>query len=1141
MTGGSERLGEVLAVFAGAGVELDRHSLLDALWLAGRLPTGQDTAPLARALCAGHEAADAEEPADPPPPVPDDGAVTEAEPPDVLPLDDLGGDLHAAPAPATAPRPRRPEHPLPPKNSAAVPLRVPENKALLGELGIGRALRPLRQRRAHTRLEEFDEAATAAALAESGLPDVVLRPGHERWLDLALVVDDGMSMLLWRRLAVEWRTMMQRIGAFRVVRVHGLDTRGPDAPLLRGRPFDPDTTSLPPAVLADPSGQTLVLLLSDGMGAAWRDGRMHRVLGRWAANGPVAVLHALPRRLWGGSGIRADRWRVTTRRRGAAGGSWTVSDPVLPAELAPFNGLPVPVLEASAGPVSVWSRLLASTGGTVQLPLLHAPAGRAAVPLGDDPEGVRRFRDAASPEAYRLAAHIAAVAPVSVPVMRLVQSAVPWSANTAHLAEVFLGGLMQPVEAPVAGPLRDQHRIFDFSEGAKSALLDAVSTPELLRTGRHIGRRLEQLAGRSPDFPAWLAHPDGMDRLPTGSRAFTSVERRLMARLGASVQVAPPDEDDTEFAGPDGWRPLTARDPRRLGPYTLHGRQPGARSLVYLGRDRHGNEAALRVIRPGAPDEAQAMLATEAEALGRMAGQYAPRLLGTGVHDDPPWIAMQLYRPSGQDEGGPPPQLSSILRPDAASHLRRDTLLSIAYGWHLASAVNLCHLKGLVLPELTPQSVHVVGRSLMLTGLGRCGIDGRFRARGAEAVPTMADNVESLGQILRRLGDKHRAPQSAEGGDMALWQGDTWRPLRDIVTACLSEDPRQRPTAGEVAEGFARYVPLATELRAGDGAASGGAGDGDGASGAARFSFRPGPQIPLDDGSAEPAEEAAQPLRGGGLAPRLGLRRAAGPEQQRKWEMIRARLGFSYRATVVGVDADVGRSTVTIALGSLLAAARGGRVIAVDAGYAVGELAGRLNLGGSAGLRRDLLRALPSVGYEDVLRHTLDAPSGLRALTHGLGRTTPVAVFDEEYRRLMELLSRHFSVVLADWAYLRTETVTDTALAVTDRLVVVARMTERGLDQTRLLLAHLARRGYRALAERAVLVVTGLSGPDRPLRRDEFVEGFRDHSGGLVFIPFDYRLDSQRDIDITRLRSKTYEAFVDLAALLAEDFPGHAP
>ncbi|MBP8538679.1 hypothetical protein GWI24_37590, partial [Streptomyces sp. MK37H] len=181
-----------------------------------------------------------------------------------------------------------------------MPLRVPEDKALHQELSIGRALRPLKQHRPNPLKREFDEAATATALAETGLPDVVTRPARERWLDLALVIDDGMSMLLWRRLAVELRTVLQRSGAFRVVRVLGLHTRGGGAPALRARPYAPEAPLLPTTALSDPSGHTLVLVVSDGVGAAWRDGRMGQVLARWAGLGPTAVVHALPPRLWEG-------------------------------------------------------------------------------------------------------------------------------------------------------------------------------------------------------------------------------------------------------------------------------------------------------------------------------------------------------------------------------------------------------------------------------------------------------------------------------------------------------------------------------------------------------------------------------------------------------------------------------------------------------------------------------------------------------------------------------------------------------------------------------------------------------------------------------------------------------------------------
>ncbi|WP_369360367.1 SAV_2336 N-terminal domain-related protein [Streptomyces sp. cg2] len=1145
--GRAGRIGAARAVFTAAGVELDRHALLDALWLATHLPAGQDSAPVARALGPTAPRAAAGAANEPPPPAaqlapPRAADAPEGAPRDILPLDRLGGDLHAAPAPAAPRRRTVRKAPPPAPSGAALPVRAPEAKALAGELRIGRALRPLRQRRATTRFQEFDEAATAAALAESGLPDVVLRPGQERWLDLVLLVDDGVSMLLWRRLAVEWRGMMQRVGAFRTVRVHGLDTRGPDAPVLRGRPFDPDAGTLSPSVLADPSGRTLVLLLSDGMGAAWRDGRLHRLLARWSAQGPVAVLHALPPRLWQGSGIRAGRWLVTTRRRGAAGASWSINDPVLPAELAPFRGLPVPVLESSAGPVAAWARLLASAGGTMELPLLEGPVGRAAGPPAEDgTDGVRRFRAAASPEAYRLAAHLAAVSPASVPVMRLVQRAV--EADTAHLAEVFLGGLMRPAPAPVAGPLRDQHRIFDFPDAVRSALLDAVATPELLRTGREIGHRLNQLAGRSPDFPAWLAHPDGMDRLPAGSRAFSSVERRLMARLGASFATVPEEDDGTEPVGPDGWRPLSARDPRRLGRYTLHGRRLGTRSVVYLGRNARGEEAALRVVRPDVPpDEARALLATEAVALRRLGGQYAPWLLEADPDGEPPYLAMRIYAPSDDPDAGPPPQLGALLRPEHGSRLRRDTLLSIAYGWHLAAAVRLCHLQGLVLPELTERSVHVVGRTLMLTGLGRCVVDGEFRARGAEAVPTMADNVRSLGEILRRLGDKHRAPLTAGGGDMALWQGDTWRPLREIVLDCLSEDPAARPTAGQVAECFARYVPMAAELRDDRGSGAGTAAPPAPAAEDAVPDASDGTvPLPLDPQSQARWAEAlrsARPM----VRRRFLFRLAERDADERKLAAIRTPLTYCHRTTVVGVDSAVGRPTVTVALGALLADARGGGVIALDAGHGVGALDRRLHLDGYPEARSDLLSALPTIlEYEEVLPFTVNGPSGLRALLRPFRGTTSAVAYEVEYRRTLDLLGRHFPVVLADRAALRSEPLPDTVLALSSRLIVVARRIGTDLDRAGQLLADLRNRGYAALADRAILAVTDLRGPDRPLWDERILERFGDHPGGLVLVPYDSRLDDREydgkdGISLSRMRSRTYQAFQDLAALVAEDF-----
>ncbi|WP_344318060.1 SAV_2336 N-terminal domain-related protein, partial [Streptomyces javensis] len=714
----------------------------------------------------------------------------------------------------------------------ALPLRVPEDKALHQELSIGRALRPLKQHRPNPLKREFDEAATATALAETGLPDVVTRPARERWLDLALVIDDGMSMLLWRRLAVELRTVLQRSGAFRVVRVLGLHTRGGGAPALRTRPYAPEAPLLPTTALSDPSGHTLVLVVSDGVGAAWRDGRMGQVLARWAGLGPTAVVHALPPRLWEGSGIRTRRWQVRTRRPGSANADWTVADPVLPAALARFAGVPVPVLEPDAGPLADWARLIASASGTAVLPLLvpprevpredpheaphdgphdglrtataaTVPGPTAAAPAPADELGrVQRFRDAASPEAYRLAAHLAAVAPLPVPVMRMVQKAVDGRTDTGRLAEVFLGGLMRPVEPPAsagADPLPPEHRPFTFTDAAQRALLGAVPLAELVATSRLIGRRLEQLAGRSPDFPAWLADPRGSDRLPPGARPFSTVERRLAARLGAPPR---PSVITTPTAAVR-WRPLASRDPRLLGPYRLLRAGPrGARVVPYLGEDAYGEEAVVTVVPEYPAPQAAAVLGVQAEALRRMDGRHAPRLLREGLDEDVPWVAEEVFLGH---------RLHDVLF-ERAGQWDGHTALAIAR--RIADAVRVCAAEGMAHGDLTISTVHIAGEDIFVTGWSSARIDGvPSPTTLGSGPPTPEENVGGLGDILLCLGGGGRLyAYGRDVYDMPRWSGDAWQPVRDMVMACLER--QGRPTAAQVWEFLSDFQPDAAPPRA---------------------------------------------------------------------------------------------------------------------------------------------------------------------------------------------------------------------------------------------------------------------------------------------------------------------------------------
>ncbi|MER7788412.1 SAV_2336 N-terminal domain-related protein [Streptomyces sp. NPDC097640] len=817
------QLDDALAILADSGAELSQEQLLDALWLATRLPAGAAGAagaPLERARTAAGAVPTTPPPgpAAPPPPrqsaptvpsptsqqTPPQQTPSQQAPPQQTPSRQSGpadgtsglyGAIEASPAPGAPP---------PPTARRALPLRVPEAKALRAELPIGRALRPLKQHRPNPLKREVDEVATATALAETGLPDVVTRPARERWLDLALVVDDGMSMLLWRRLAVELRTLLQRAGAFRVVRVLGLHTRGGDAPVLRAKPYVPEAPVLPVTAVSDPSGHTLVLVLSDGVGAAWRDGRMTAVLERWAGHGPTAVMHALPPRLWEGTGIRAQRWQVRTRRPGSPGADWTVTDPVLPPELARFDSVPVPVLEPDAGPLADWARLIASASGTAVLPLLAPPRPRrpAVAPSGpaspgDDLSRLLRYREAASPEAYRLAAHLAAVAPLPVPVMRLVQEAVEWRADTGHLAEVFLGGLMRPAEPPSSagpGPFPPQHRPFTFTDTVRRALLGAVPLPELDETRGLIEARLKELAGNSPDFPAWLAHPSGTDRLRAEARPFGTVGQGLAARLGASPVAR------AVSLPAHRWRPLGPEDPRTIGPYTLRMTDPsGFRVTTYIGdEDAYGEQVVIHTALAANGPQAADLLRVQAEALRRMDGRYAARLLRQDLDCATPWIAEEPFTAE---------RLSEI-------PLRGDGDRAFAIARQLADAVRVCAAEGMAHGDLRQATVYVSDDGLFLTAWAAACIDGVPSPANPVLVPTPQDNVLELAQILLNLGGGARFGGSEVMYDLSHWRGP-WRSVRHVVLAGLAPDPRDRPTAREVGEAFEGSAPgLTREQRA---------------------------------------------------------------------------------------------------------------------------------------------------------------------------------------------------------------------------------------------------------------------------------------------------------------------------------------
>ncbi|MET9102677.1 caspase, EACC1-associated type [Streptomyces antibioticus] len=513
---------ELCRILGDAGRPLEPEDLLDVLWLADRIPSGP------KAPLAAHAPRAADPPAPSTGPTPSDsraetGTHARTEPP----------------AETTEPAGRRTSSHLPvvsgpfATEAPGEALWTPGARALGPTLPLGRALRPLKRRVPSRRHSELDEVATADLQADTRTPQVVLRGRPERWLRLALVIDDGVSMLLWERQCAELKALLERSGAFRQVDTYQIrygddgDAGTGTGGVRLGRPWSLSPETRPADSVADVSGRTMVLVVTDGAAAAWREGRLRPVLERWARCGPTAVVHTLPRRLWAGSGVRADTWQVTSPRPGAPNSAWTVRDPVLPPSVAPPPPVPVPVLDLTPADFAAWAAVTTVVGRPVPVRLWTPQPARPPV---EEPGriSVRDFGRAASPEAVRLAAHLAAMAPVTVPVMQLVHACLDPRQGAAPLAEVVLGGLVQPLPSTGDARFTGRHRLFDFTAEAKDLLLDAVPTAELLACSRLVGERIESLLGRSSDFTAWPLSGEG------AATPFAYLGPALQARLGVA-------------------------------------------------------------------------------------------------------------------------------------------------------------------------------------------------------------------------------------------------------------------------------------------------------------------------------------------------------------------------------------------------------------------------------------------------------------------------------------------------------------------------------------------------------------------------------------------------------------------------------
>jgi formylglycine-generating enzyme required for sulfatase activity len=453
------------------------------------------------------------------------------------------------------------------QSKSGIAIKAPAAPALRIRLDLARALRPLRRQVPSPGQLEFDEAATLDQIADQQVWFPVLKPTLERWLEVALVVEAMPSLPLWHETIGEFQTLLERQGAFRRVTTWRLETEAGGKPQLFPHWQRPPQRQIPRQAkhLWDAAGRRLILLVSDCTSDAWYNGSMVRWLEKSGHQAPTAVVQLLPERLWAQSALAqgTSMW-LSALEPGTVSAKLTARPrvPLLQHLLAltetkPAQGVTVPIVTLEAEALKQWAKVVAGVGDSQTLgvqfdPATFKPTEASTATAALSPEDrVQLFRTTASLTAQRLA-ELMAAAPVSPPIVDLIRQTLLPRAEPVHVAEVYMGGLMEACELAVQDGEQSALE-YDFAPGVRIILADALSRTKTESVLDAVSRYIsERLGLNTRSFEALLrfdfqGDPSAQDLvLPFAEIAIPTLQRmggeyaEFAEQLESTPKVAPP-------------------------------------------------------------------------------------------------------------------------------------------------------------------------------------------------------------------------------------------------------------------------------------------------------------------------------------------------------------------------------------------------------------------------------------------------------------------------------------------------------------------------------------------------------------------------------------------------------------------------
>lgn len=252
---------------------------------------------------------------------------------------------------------------------------------------------------------------------------------------------------------------------------------------------------------------------------------------------------------------------------------------------------------------------------------------------------------------------------------------------------------------------------------------------------------------------------------------------------------------------------------------------------------------------------------------------------------------------------------------------------------------------------------------------------------------------------------------------------------------------------------------------------------------------------------------------------------------------IRRNARDSYQIGVFGLKGGVGKTAVTVALGSTLAKVRGDRILAIDADPDAGNLADRAGRQSAATIA-DLLSDKELARYNDIRAYTSMNSANLEVLSSEEYSQARRAFNEEDWQGVTTVVSRYYNLVLADCGAGLFQPASRAVLSTVSGMVIVASASIDGARQAAVTMDWMRQNGYQDLLSRSCVVINHVT-PGKPnIDVADLVAQFERHvaPGRVIVLPWDKHIAGGTEIELDLLDKTFRRRITELAAALSDDF-----